>query len=64
MYLCLYTGEPYSTIEGLKQALAKAGEFDEESIAKYIRLFADVWRNLEHMPSDRQDWMCKQSECT
>lgn len=44
---CLYTGDLNTTGDGLKQALVKAGEFDEKSIDKFIRLFADVCRKLE-----------------
>jgi hypothetical protein len=35
---CLYTGDPITTLEGLKQALIKSGEFDEKSIDKFLRL--------------------------
>ncbi|MFY9871682.1 MAG: hypothetical protein WAK17_18365, partial [Candidatus Nitrosopolaris sp.] len=44
---CLYTGELNSTVDALKQALTKTGEFDEASIDKFIRLFADVCRKQE-----------------
>jgi hypothetical protein len=44
---CPYAGELSTTLDGLKQALIKTGEFDEASIDKFIRLFADVCRKQE-----------------
>jgi hypothetical protein len=47
---CLYTDELISTVDALKQALTKTNEFDEKSIDKFLRLFADVWCKQEDEP--------------
>ncbi len=47
---CLYTGQLITTADGLKQALTKTGEFDEEWIDKFLRLFAYLWRKQEEEP--------------
>jgi hypothetical protein len=52
---CPYTGELNSTVDGLKQALVKTGEFDEKSIDEFLRLLADVWRRQEEESPFEED---------